>query len=87
LKIEVAGEGISPFRMHLHMAAAAGKSRRVHWYWLLLLPAFGLIFPGIYARSEPSLFGFPFFYWYQFAWIALTSLITGLVYLATRTRA
>ncbi|MBA2477873.1 MAG: DUF3311 domain-containing protein [Sporichthyaceae bacterium] len=22
-----------------------------------------------YARAEPRLFGFPFFYWYQLAWV------------------
>jgi hypothetical protein len=69
------------------MAARADKSRRAHWYWLLLLPALGLMFPGVYARSTPTLFGFPFFYWYQMAWIVLTSVITGIVYLGTRNRA
>jgi hypothetical protein len=69
------------------MAAPAGKSRRALWYWLLLLPAAGLMFPGLYARSAPTLFGFPFFYWYQMGWIALTSLITGIVYLGTKSRA
>lgn len=64
--------------------ALARKSRRAHWYWLLLLPALGLMFPGVYARSAPELFGFPFFYWYQFGWIILTGVITGIVYLATK---
>ncbi|HZU10448.1 MAG TPA: DUF3311 domain-containing protein [Pseudacidobacterium sp.] len=62
------------------------KSRRAYWYWLLLLPALALMFPGIYARSGPELFGFPFFYWYQVAWIILTSIISGIVYLATTER-
>lgn len=69
------------------MAASERKSRRSYWYWLLLLPALGLMFPGIYARSAPVLFGFPFFYWYQMAWIVLTGILTGIVYLATRDRA
>lgn len=68
------------------MAASAYKSRRAYWYWLLLLPALGLMFPGIYARSTPELFGFPFFYWYQVAWIILTGIITGIVYLTTGER-
>jgi hypothetical protein len=62
------------------------KSRRALWYWLLLLPALGLLFPGVYARRTPELFGFPFFYWYQMAWIVLTSVIAGIVYLATTER-
>lgn len=68
------------------MAAPARKSRRSHWYWLLLLPALGLMFPGFYAKSEPELFGFPFFYWYQIGWIVLTGILTGVVYWLTRNR-
>jgi uncharacterized membrane protein YhaH (DUF805 family) len=73
--------------MHGIMAAPARKSRRAYWYWLLVLPALALMFPGTYARATPALLGFPFFYWYQMGWIALTSIITGIVYLATRNRA
>jgi hypothetical protein len=29
---------------------------------------------------EPSLFGFPFFYWYQLAWVPVCSLLIWLVY-------
>jgi hypothetical protein len=50
------------------------------WNWLLVLPALGLLFPALYARATPTLFGFPFFYWYQFAWVLLTAAITALVY-------
>jgi hypothetical protein len=73
--------------MQGNMTAPARKSRRAHWNWLLILPAVALMFPGTYARTTPELFGFPFFYWYQMAWIFFTSLITGIVYLATRGRA
>ena len=66
------------------MAAPARKSRRAYWYWLLILPALALMLPWTYARATPTLFGFPFFYWYQMAWIVLTSVITGIVYLATK---
>ena len=61
------------------------KLRRVRsaWYWLLILPYLGLLFPQFYARVQPSLWGFPFFYWYQFAWVPLSALITGVVYLRT----
>jgi hypothetical protein len=58
--------------------------RRARWNWLLLLPAAGLLFPAVYARETPTLFGFPFFYWYQFAWVFLTAAITGLVYFLAR---
>lgn len=54
------------------------------WYLLLLLPFAGLCFPGLYARATPALFGFPFFYWYQFAWVFLTAAITWLVYVLAK---
>jgi uncharacterized protein DUF3311 len=55
------------------------------WYALLLLPFIGLLTTPIYARADPELFGFPFFYWYQFAWVPLSVAITYLVYTRTRT--
>jgi uncharacterized membrane protein YhdT len=62
------------------MAAPGSTKRSVRWNWLLLLPAIGLLFPAVYARETPALFGFPFFYWYQFAWVFLTAAITAVVY-------
>jgi hypothetical protein len=62
------------------MADPGSKRRSARWNWLLILPAIGLLFPAIYARATPALFGFPFFYWYQFAWVFLTAAISWLVY-------
>jgi hypothetical protein len=62
-------------------------SARAHgrgWYVLLLLPYVFLLWPPLYANAEPSLFGFPFFYWYQFLWVPLSAALTGIVYLKTR---
>ncbi len=52
----------------------------------LLLPYAGLCFPQIYARATPALLGFPFFYWYQFAWVVLTSILLLAVYRLLKTR-
>ena len=63
------------------------RSKPAHlsaWNWLLVIPAIGLAFPAVYARATPTLFGFPFFYWYQFAWIVVSGIITAVVYFATR---
>ena len=54
------------------------------FYWLLVVPFVATLVPQFYARREPSLFGFPFFYWYQILWIVLAALIVWCVYLATR---
>ena len=54
--------------------------RKLRWKLLLLLPYLGLLFPALYARATPTLFGFPFFYWYQLAWVVLASVLMGIVY-------
>jgi hypothetical protein len=47
---------------------------------LLLVPFAALLWLPFYNDARPSLFGFPFFYWYQFLWVPLTSLILYLIY-------
>jgi hypothetical protein len=54
------------------------------WYVLLLLPFAGLLFPALYNRPDPPLFGLPFFYWYQLLWVILTTGLLGIVVVATR---
>ncbi len=49
-------------------------------WFLLLLPYFGLLLVGIYNRAAPEIFGFPFFYWYQFLWVPITSWLIYVVY-------
>jgi uncharacterized RDD family membrane protein YckC len=47
---------------------------------LLLLPFVGLLWLPFYNDSLPTLFGFPFFYWYQFLWVPVTALLIWIVY-------
>jgi hypothetical protein len=56
-----------------------GTDRR--WYWLLLIPYIAMLWVPSYNFMKPSLAGVPFFYWYQFVWIAVTALIIWVVYL------
>nr|WP_210339566.1 DUF3311 domain-containing protein [Ensifer sp. ENS08] len=51
---------------------------------MLLAPFIGLLIVPLYNFQEPMLLGFPFFYWYQFAWVPLTSLLTYVVYRSVR---
>ncbi len=67
------------------MPSPTKSSRPLYWL-LLLLPYAGLCFPGLYARATPALFGFPFFYWYQFAWVVLTSILLYAVYRSLKAR-
>jgi len=54
------------------------------WYWLLVVPFVATLLPFLYNRAEPSLFGMPFFYWYQLAWVLITGCLLGFVVYATR---
>jgi hypothetical protein len=56
------------------------------WYALLLVQFAAVLVTGIYTREKPELSGIPFFYWYQFAWIIVSVVLTGIVYFATRER-
>lgn len=58
--------------------------KRGSWYLLLILPFAGTLLPAIYNRADPALFGFPFFYWYQLAWVVLTTALLGIVVYKTR---
>ena len=66
-------------------AKTKSKLRRNLWAIPLILPYLGLCFPWVYARALPVLWGFPFFYWYQFAWVIATSVLLGLVYWKLKT--
>ena len=56
------------------------------WLWLLLLPWIAMIWVPSYNKVEPQLFDFPFFYWYQLAWVLISAVITAVVYFKTKQR-
>ena len=54
------------------------------WHWsriLLLIPFIAVLWVPFYDRAGPSLWGFPFFYWYQLLWVILSVGVIGIVYL------
>ena len=53
------------------------------WNLVLLIPFIVLLTP-LYNSESPTLFGMPFFYWFQFAVIPLGVLCTITVYRMTR---
>ncbi|MBV8373466.1 MAG: DUF3311 domain-containing protein [Candidatus Eremiobacteraeota bacterium] len=57
-------------------------SRSRAWYAILVIPFAATLSPWMYNRADPQLFGLPFFYWYQLAWVPITSALLGItVYL------
>ncbi len=65
-------------------ARIADAMRKRAWYALLLLPFAGTLLPQLYNHPDPALFGLPFFYWYQLAWVIVTALLLSVVVIATR---
>ncbi|MFL5827764.1 MAG: DUF3311 domain-containing protein [Thermoleophilaceae bacterium] len=61
-----------------------GRARRRWLYLVLLVPFVALLWVPFYARETPKVWGIPFFYWYQFAWVIVTAALLAFVYVATR---
>lgn len=57
------------------------RSRASVWRVLLILPVLAVLAVGCFNRAAPSLWGFPFFYWYQMLWVILCSVTAGFVFL------
>ena len=43
-----------------------------------------ILWPPLYNKAEPTLFGIPFFYWFQLLWVLVSAVFTAVVYLMTR---
>ena len=66
--------------------APAGKSP-VTWgvvTVLLTVAIMGTLWVPIYARYEPKLGSFPFFYWYQLFWVPVSAVLCWICYLLLR---
>jgi Na+/melibiose symporter-like transporter len=59
-------------------------------YWisgvLLVVAVVVPLLVPTYAKADPHLWGFPFFYWYQLLWVLISAVITALVYFKTKSR-
>lgn len=53
-------------------------------YWiagiLLVLSVIVPLLVSTYARDEPRLWGFPFFYWYQLLWVFVSAITVSISY-------
>ncbi len=52
------------------------------WNLFLLIPFLMLVTPW-FNTKEPQLFGMPFFYWSQFAWVPVGVICVAIVYVKT----
>jgi hypothetical protein len=60
------------------------RSDRSPWNWLLLVPIVVPLLVPLYNSVDPTIGGWPRFYWLQLLWVVLGVATTSLVYLMTR---
>lgn len=46
----------------------------------LVAPFVAMLWVGSYARTDPAFIGIPFFYWYQMAWVLISTVLTMIAY-------
>ncbi|MEU7279674.1 DUF3311 domain-containing protein [Streptomyces sp. NPDC045431] len=46
----------------------------------LFAPFVAMLWVSSYAKVEPKLAGIPFFYWYQMAWVVISTVLTMVAY-------
>jgi uncharacterized protein DUF3311 len=63
---------------------APHRSDRSPWNWLLLIPIVVPLIVPLYNQTDPTIFGWPRFYWLQLVFVALGVATTALVYRMTR---
>lgn len=66
------------------MAEPSRRTDRSPWNWLLFIPIVVPLLTVLFNAQEPTLFGFPRFYWMQLAFIIVGVSTTTLVYQMTR---
>jgi hypothetical protein len=67
----------------MSMANQPGPAPKRHWLRILfVLPFVAMLWVSSYNRLEPTLLGFPFYYWYQLLWVLIGAAIAGIIYKA-----
>jgi hypothetical protein len=54
------------------------------WYLLFLIQFVAVLWPPFYNKAAPSFAGLPFFYWYQLLWVAISAVLTAVIYFAVK---
>ncbi|MET8899526.1 DUF3311 domain-containing protein [Streptomyces sp. NPDC048232] len=46
----------------------------------LVAPFVAMLWVGSFAKTDPTFIGIPFFYWYQMAWVLISTVLTVIAY-------
>jgi len=52
------------------------------WYLLFAVQFAVALYPPLFNKVDPTLWGIPFFYWFQLAWVLVSAVLTAIVYWA-----
>jgi hypothetical protein len=81
---DAASQAVPPSGPVAESTRRAERSDHSPWNWLLVVPLLATLFPPLYNRTDPALFGIPFFHWYQLAAISIGVTATLVVFRRTR---
>ncbi len=76
-------EGQGPARFEGAEVPRTDKKKMALAGVLLVIPILALMWVPSYAKDGPELWDFPFFFWYQFVWVFVTSAVTWAAYKLT----
>jgi Protein of unknown function (DUF3311) len=85
-------DDLAPVQIAKSPPPAAGQHRRPgagglsRWHLLVVVAVVIPLLTPLYNRVQPQLFGLPFFYWSQMAFIGLAACVTTAVYQVTKGR-
>jgi hypothetical protein len=57
-----------------------GGNMKIIKYCFLIVPFIAMLWVSSYSSETPTLWGIPFFFWYQFLWVVISALLTAIVY-------
>ena len=63
-----------------------GNAIQFSWWNLLLLIPLLMLITAFYNSESPWLFGMPYFYWFQFAFVFVGVVCVGIVFVTTKNR-
>jgi len=73
--------------MSRESASSTHRTSSGWWVVILVLLAPAVVVPlwvPLYDKTDPTLWGFPFFYWFQFAMILMSAALTLIAYVLSQ---
>jgi hypothetical protein len=84
-----AGRGTTISEVVMSQESARSPQHRSTGLWVLIIailipPVVVPLWVPLYNKTDPTLWGFPFFFWFQFALILASAVLTALAFALSR---